>query len=118
MGIEKIRRRMVGKGGFETSEAGSFATIDVTSEATIASLKGTTAWRGTATIPLSGTSVTVSATTVTAANPPLVGLGNTTNATNRGLSVSVNSIVEETSFMIVTNAATAAAQEVVFVIIG
>lgn len=118
MGIEKVRRRMVGKGGFETSEVGSFAVVDVTSEVTIADLKGAGRWRGIATINSGDSTVTVSAAAVASGYTPFVSLGRTTVASHRDIVLSVNSIVDNTSFMAVASKATVDDQEIVYVVIG
>lgn len=95
MGIEKSARRLATRG-----------------------LIGRTAWSGVTTVVSGAASAVVSASAVKSGVAILHNLGVTTVASHRALVLSVNSIVDNTSFCVVTNNATVDTQSVVFAIIG
>ncbi len=75
-------------------------------------------WAGITTIVSGSATVTVSATQVKSGSSPLVSLGATTVTSHRSMILSVNSIVNNTSFAIVSNLATSGGpQEVVFAVL-
>ena len=95
MALEKIRRRL-----------------------SIPSLGGQNRFRGIASIPTGSAFVVVSASEVTSGCTTLVSLGRSTVASNRTLVLSTNSLVNFTSFCIVSDRVTSgAAQEVCYEII-
>jgi len=134
MGIEKIRRRLVGKGGMDSLAVGSFGTVNVNSvvktfnaaitgvaslaAATLTAISGDGAWRGITTVLSGLATATISATAATSGFPIMVSLGATSVTSHRDLVVSVDSIVDGVSFSAVTNLATVDDQEVVYTIIG
>ena len=76
------------------------------------------AWGGIATISSGSTTVTVSAAQVKSGSPPLLSLGATSVASHRKLVLSCNSIVDNTSFAIVSDLApNGGDQEVVFMVL-
>ena len=117
MGIEKFRRRIAAKGGLQTLAASSIANINVSSQAIIGSAKGNDRWRGITNIASGDALVVVSASMITSGYPILVSLGRATVASHRNLCISVNSVVDGKSCVIVSNLATVASQEVCYIVI-
>lgn len=130
MGIEKIRRRMVGKGGFTAAAANSLSTINVASRATVynmtvtgamslAALTGVTAWRGKTNIASGKTIKVVAATGVTSNSAITVSLGPASSvASQADLVLSVNSINVGTGFCVVANLATVDTQPVSYIVLS
>ena len=80
-------------------------------------IKGKSKWTGVSNVVSGGTFVVVSANQISSGQANLLGLGVTTVASHRDIGLSVNSIVENTSFMIVTDKATVDTQQVVYTLI-
>lgn len=84
----------------------------------VCGIVGRATWAGITNVVSGATSVVVSASAVKSGVAILHNLGVTTVASHRALTLSVNSIVDNTSFCLVTNNATVDTQSVVFTIIG
>lgn len=119
MGIDKFRRK-VSAPSVSVTGVSSHTRPHVSSYMSAQGLTGAARWRGITSIASGGTTVTVSNATLAANSgyPIMLGLGVTTVASHRDIALSVNSIVNATSFCIVANKATVDSQEVCYVIIG
>lgn len=94
MGIEKLRRRL-----------------------SVPGVVGQTRWSGITNIVSGSSSVVVSASQVKSGAAILTGLGRVTVASLRAVNVSVNSVVDNTSFCIVGDRATTDTLEVCYTVI-
>jgi len=115
--IDKDRRNRSGT-GYKTTGAGSFGTLNVSSEMTIGGLKGDTGWSGITNIASGDSSVVVSASAVTSGYPIHTGLNLTTVASHKALSTSVSTVVNGVSFVLEVDEAVVDTQEVYYTIIG
>ena len=91
--------------GMNVSGASSFDTATITT-ATISQLYGADSWRGVTLVESGDTVSTVSASLVASGYPIQLTASVIVNATDADINWYVNSIVDDTSFAIVGNAAT------------
>jgi len=81
-------------------------------------LVGRTGWAGTTDIASGDTEVVVTASQVQSGAGLMLGLGITTVASHRDMVVSINSVVDNTSFVVVADKATVDTQPVNYILIG
>lgn len=81
------------------------------------SIKGKSKWTGVTNIVSGASIVVVSANQISSGQANMIGLGVTTVTSHRGRILSVNSVVENTSFVVVSDAAMVDTQQIVYTLI-